>query len=60
MNEQLAAQLAHNGITTRDDLAELGADELIDLIDMDEATAGRLIMADRAHWFADENAGAGQ
>jgi N utilization substance protein A len=60
MNEQLAAQLAHNGIMARDDLAELGADELIDLIDMDEATAGRLIMAARAHWFAGENAGAGQ
>jgi len=57
MDEEMAATLAKNGILSRDDLAELGADELVELIDMDEAAAGALIMAARAHWFADEQAG---
>lgn len=57
VDEEMAAVLAKNGILSRDDLAELGADELVEFIDMDETAAGELIMAARAHWFADEQAG---
>ena len=58
VDDEIAAALAENGILSRDDLAELGADELVEMIEMDEAAAGKLIMAARAHWFADEQAGA--
>ncbi|MES1945944.1 transcription elongation factor NusA [Salinisphaera sp. C84B14] len=58
VDEELAARLGENGILSRDDLAELGADELVEMVEMDEATAGKLIMAARAHWFADEQADA--
>lgn len=58
VDEKMAATLAENGIRSRDDLAELGADELVEIIEMDEDEAGKLIMAARAHWFADEQAGA--
>jgi len=58
VDDELAVTLAQNGIVARDDLAELGADELVELIDIDEDAAGKLIMAARAHWFADEQAGA--
>ena len=58
VDEELAGTLAEKGILSRDDLAELGADELVELIDIDEDAAGDLIMAARAHWFADEQAGA--
>ena len=40
-----------------DDLADLAADELVELLpeaQLNEADAGRLIMAARAHWFGDE------
>lgn len=54
VDESFASQLASTGITTRDELADLGTDELIDKMEIDEQTAGQLIMAARAHWFADE------
>jgi N utilization substance protein A len=53
MTDELAQQLAAKKIRTRDDLADLGADELAELIGVDEAAAGELIMAARAHWFAE-------
>ena len=51
--------LAKNGVLTLDDLAELDSEELVgflkdDGID-DETVAGDIIMAARAHWFADED-----
>jgi N utilization substance protein A len=49
--------LGRKGIKSLDDLADLAADELIELLpeaQMTEADAGRLIMAARAHWFGDE------
>ena len=58
VDEELAARLGENGILSRDDLAELGADELVEMVEIDEATTGKLIMAARAHWFADEQADA--
>jgi len=53
MEKQLAFALANKGITTRDDLAELSVDDLIELTEMDEANARELIMAARSHWFVD-------
>ncbi|GBL46638.1 transcription termination protein NusA [Sulfuriferula multivorans] len=50
-NETLRA-LAAKGITTSEDLAELGVDELVDMVDMDTERASKLIMAARAPWFA--------
>jgi N utilization substance protein A len=56
LDETLATRLGEMGITARDELAELGTYELVERIEMDERTAGELIMAARAHWFADEQA----
>jgi transcription termination/antitermination protein NusA len=51
MDPELAATLAVAGIKTRDDLGDLGVDELIEIAEMDEDKAKALIMAARAHWF---------
>ena len=56
MTDTLAAELASKGIATRDDLAEQATDDLLEILDMDEAEAGKLIMAARAHWFEEEQA----
>jgi N utilization substance protein A len=53
MTTQLAAKLAERGIKTRDDLADLAVDELSEMTGMDDENAKKLIMAARAHWFAD-------
>lgn len=50
-NDTLRA-LAAKGITTSEDLAELGVDELVDMVHMDAERASKLIMAARAPWFA--------
>ena len=60
--------LGENGIKTLDDLADLSSDELIDPQDgilrgtsLSSADASSIIMAARAHWFADQgDATAGQ
>ncbi|MCL2161773.1 MAG: transcription termination factor NusA [Betaproteobacteria bacterium] len=54
MNKTLAATLASHGIRTRDDLADLAVDELIELTDITTEHAGALISAARAHWFEQE------
>jgi N utilization substance protein A len=49
--------LGEKEVKTLDDLADLASDELIEIVgaeNMDEATANDVIMAARAHWFADE------
>jgi N utilization substance protein A len=51
MDPELAATLAAAGVKTRDDLGDLGVDELIEIAEMDEEKAKALIMAARAHWF---------
>ena len=56
MDTQLAAKLAEGGVKTRDDLGDLAVDELAELSGIDEERAKNLIMAARAHWFADEAA----
>ena len=51
--------LGEKDVKTLDDLADLASDELIEIVGaeaMDEATANDVIMAARAHWFAEEAA----
>ncbi|OGO94376.1 MAG: transcription termination/antitermination protein NusA [Coxiella sp. RIFCSPHIGHO2_12_FULL_44_14] len=50
----LARQLASHGIITREDLAEKSVSDLEEIISIDAETAGKLIMAARAHWFVEE------
>lgn len=54
MDRHLALVLASRGIVTMEDLAEQGVDELMDIEDMDEERAGKLIMTARAPWFANQ------
>ena len=51
MDTKLAAKLAAGGVKTRDDLADLAVDELVELGGVDEERAKGLIMKARAHWF---------
>jgi transcription termination/antitermination protein NusA len=51
MDETLALALGKKGICTMEDLAEQSIDELMDIDDMDEERAGKLIMTARAPWF---------
>jgi N utilization substance protein A len=53
VSPELLAKLAAGGINTRDDLADLAVDELVDLSGLDEAAARTLIMKAREHWFND-------
>ena len=48
---ELIAKLADGGIHTRDDLADLAVDELVEIAAMDESAAKALIMKAREHWF---------
>jgi N utilization substance protein A len=51
--------LGEKGVKTLDDLGDLAADELIEILGteaVDEETANAIIMAAREHWFAAENA----
>ena len=54
VSPEMAASLAAQGVLTRDDLAEQSVKELQEIVDVDDETAGALIMRARAHWFADE------
>ena len=51
MDSDTAKLLASKSIITMEDLAELAADELIDIVKMDEERAKELIMTARAPWF---------
>jgi len=51
MDEELAYVLASKGVVTMEDLAEQSIDDLMEIDDMDEERAGKLIMAARAPWF---------
>lgn len=44
MDEETAYKLASSGVVTRDDLADLATDELLEKVPMDEARAAQLIM----------------
>jgi N utilization substance protein A len=54
MEKSLAFILASKGVVTREDLAELATDDLLDLNEMDAEEAAALIMKARAHWFEEE------
>lgn len=54
MNKGMAFILASKGVITREDLAELATDDLLELYEMDQEEAGALIMKARAHWFEEE------
>jgi N utilization substance protein A len=58
----MLAALGEKGVKTMDDLGDLASDELIEIVGgasvLSEDDANRIIMAARAHWFADESAGA--
>ena len=51
MDNHLAAKLARAGVHTRDDLADLGVDELVEFTQMSDEQAKALITVARAHWF---------
>jgi N utilization substance protein A len=51
MDEELAYALAGKGVVTMEDLAEQSVDDLMEIDDMDEERAGKLIMTARAPWF---------
>ncbi|MBV1775029.1 transcription termination factor NusA [Burkholderiaceae bacterium DAT-1] len=51
MTPQIAAELASRGVLTRDDLAELAVDELVEYAGIEAEAAKQLIMTARAHWF---------
>ena len=51
MDTEIASKLAAHGVTTRDALADLAGDELVELTGIDEQRAQDLIMKARAHWF---------
>jgi N utilization substance protein A len=58
---EMAVKLGEKGIKTLDDVADLASDELREIIGSEHLTEGKaneIIMAARAHWFADgaENA----
>jgi len=56
LTPELIAKLAGGSIHTRDDLADLAVDELSEMTGMEGEQAKTLIIAARAHWFADEPA----
>jgi N utilization substance protein A len=59
LSPAMVAKLGESGIKTLDDLADLAGDELIetlkDAVRITEEQANTIIMAARAHWFADED-----
>ena len=54
MDRELAVKLAEANVRTRDDLAELAVDELIEITELDEERAKALILKAREHWFGEE------
>src|ERR1700742_2003453 len=54
---EMAVKLGEKGVKSLDDVADLAGDELREIIGTDNLTEGKaneIIMAARAHWFADE------
>ena len=51
LSPELIGKLADGGIHSRDDLADLAVDELVELTGIDEESAKTLIMKAREHWF---------
>ena len=55
MDRHLAFMLASKGIITMEDLAEQSVDELLEIDEIDEERAGKLIMKAREPWFAEQS-----
>ncbi len=51
LNAELIAKLAEAGVLTRDDLADLAIDELVEITGQSEEEAKTLILKAREHWF---------
>lgn len=59
MTPDMALKFAEKGIKSRDDLADLAGDELVEMLgddSMTEKEANALIMKAREHWFANDEA----
>lgn len=54
VSKTLASKLASKGVITREDLAELASDDLIEIHDMEKEKADALIMEARSHWFDED------
>lgn len=54
MDKQTAYKLASHGIVTREDLAEQSIDDLLEIGEISEETAAKLIMTARKIWFDEE------
>ncbi len=54
MSPELLSKLAAGGVNTRDELAELATDELVEMAGLEESVASQFIMAARAHWFDEQ------
>ena len=60
LTPDLIGKLADGGVHTRDDLADLAVDELVEMTGIDEEKAKALIMKAREHWFTAEAAAAAE
>ena len=61
LDPALLVKLGEKGVKSLDDLGDLASDEFRDIVGkdaFDEEEANKIIMAARAHWFADEAKGA--
>jgi N utilization substance protein A len=59
LTPEIVIKLAENEVKSRDDLADLAADELVEILGEDvikERDAEKMIMKAREHWFAEEDA----
>ena len=52
LDAELIAKLAMDGVHTRDELADLAVDELVEITGQSEEEAKTLILKAREHWFA--------
>jgi N utilization substance protein A len=52
MDNQVARQLAEKGVITKENLADLATDDLVEMTGIDAERAKQLIMTARAPWFA--------
>ena len=55
LNDEHIALLKNNDILTINDIADLSIDELLDIIEISNETAGKIIMQARESWFEEEN-----
>jgi transcription termination/antitermination protein NusA len=56
MDRHVAYLLANHGIITREDLAEQSVDDLLEIGELDESLAAKLIMTARKPWFDSDHA----